>query len=226
MRFKKVLIIVCGLLLSSMVQGQSVLRKDSALYQNDFMPKLAVQWVASQNLGHFSTHMLALEHSLNDMVNIEYALGVIYDRNVLEVDEIYFNEKSGFKSGVKLKFYDKGYRRFRTFYAIEAFFNHRNYDRTRAFELGCGAGCSFFQEHTYRIGDNSLGLRINAGVLFPITSSWYIEMEAALGAKHNDLSSVNKPTEAIAALGRTYLEDQRFIDYSFNLNIKLAYRIK
>ena len=226
MCFKNGLIIMCGLLLSSSVQGQNILRKDSALYQNDFIPKLAVQWVTSQNLGHFSTLMLGFEHSLTNKMNLEYALGVIYDRNVLEVDDTYFQNKSGFKSTLKLKFYDDGYRDFRVFHGVETFINHRNYDRTRTFEMGCGAGCSFFQERNYRIQDNTLGLRANAGVLMPIKSSLYLEIEAAVGVERNSLRSENKPAEAIAVFGRTYREDQRFTDYSFNLNIKLAYRLK
>ncbi len=170
--------------------------------------------------------MLAFEHRLVDRVNLEYALGLIYDRNVIEDDVIYFDEKQGFKSGVKVKFYNRSDHSFQAFYGLEAFFNHRLYERTRTFKRACNAGCTYFEQRTYDIENNTLGLRLNAGLFTAISSRLYIEMEAGMGLQHSNLTSEGKPENVIRMYGRLLAEDETVINYALNVNIKLAYRIK
>lgn len=215
-----------GLGLAFQVQAQKVYQSDSSHWPDQPIPELAVHWVASQHLGRFSAHMLAFEHRLVDRVNLEYALGLIYDRNVIEDDEIYFDGKQGFKSGVKVKFYNRSDRSFQMFYGLEAFFNHRMYERTRTFELNCSAGCTYFEQRTYDIENNTLGLRLNAGLFSPVSSRLYIEMEAGMGLQYSNLTSTGKPEGVIRTYGRLLAEDETVTNYSLNVNIKLAYRIK
>ncbi len=215
-----------GLALGFHLQAQKVYHLDSTYYSVQPVPQLAVHWLASQHLGRFSAHMFSIEHRIADRINLEHGIGVIYNRNVIEDDEIYFNRKRGFKSSTKIKFYHKSDRSFQPFYGLEAFFNHRNYERTRTFELSCGADCTFFESRTYNIENNSLGLRINAGLISPISSRFYLEMEAGMGIQQSNLTSSGKPHEFIRRFGRLFAEDETLTNYALNLNIKLAYLIK
>lgn len=224
--YRTLVLSLLGLWLTLCVTAQTVYRLDSSYYPNQPIPELAVHWVASQNLGHFPAHMLAFEHRLAGRINLEHAIGLIYDRNVFEDDDIYFERKKGFKSGMKVKFYDQTDRPFQPFYGLEAFFNHRTYERTRTFELSCGTDCAYFQQRTYEIENNTLGLRLNAGLVSPLTDHLYIEMEVAMGVRHSNLTSTGKPSDFLTQYGRLHAEDETITNYAINLNIKLAYRIK
>lgn len=217
---------ILGVGLTFSTLAQNVYRLDSSYYADEPIPELVVHWVASQNLGHFSTHMLSFEHRLADRINLEHSLGLIYNRNVIDDDDIYFERKRGFKSGVKVKFYDKSDRPFIPFYGLEAFFNHRMFERTRTFELSCGTDCNYFERRTYDIDNNTLGLRVSAGLTSPLSDRLYIELEGAMGIQHSNLTSSGKPEDFLTQYGRLYAEDEAVTNYAINMNIKLAYRIK
>lgn len=190
------------------------------------VPVLAVKWIASQQFAHFPAHMVAVEHRLAGKLQIEHGLGLVFARDFADDDPVYFNDKGGFKSFTKAKFYLNRMKPFAFYTGIEVFFNHFTFERTRTFERPCGTDCSFFERRTYDVKNSELGFRVNAGLNSSITNRLYLEAEVGVGMRNNNLVSNNRPIDFLRFYGRIHPEEERVGNYAFNLNLKLAYVLK
>ena len=206
----------------SVLKGQTT---DTLIRQTTKKPNLAIRWVPSQLFGPFPSYMFAVEHALDEKINLEYVLGTVYDGRFGSDDEQYFIDKRGFKSAVRLKFYGT-LQQWRVYFALEGFFSQFKFDRDRTFELACGADCSFFERRRYLITNNQFGLRWYGGIQVPVTRRIYFELEFAMGLKSTRFDPSNFPEEPITIFGRPFTDEESRLDLALNAGFSLAYRLK
>ncbi len=156
----------------------------------NYFPKLAIKFFPSHMLGRFGATVFSLEHSIAPRYALEYRLGAVNSRDnafTNSDDDQYFANKSGFKSSVMFKFKTSKIDFEKPFFGVEAFYNDYTFDRTKTVELGCGVGCSFFQELNYGMTQKEYGLRLNAGAQFFLESWILVEISGALGVEYFDI---------------------------------------
>ncbi|WP_286756780.1 hypothetical protein [Roseivirga sp. UBA838] len=217
---------------------------DGSAYE--VLPRLMLKYYGSQYIGQFTSHMLAGEYVWPTGKGIELRLGGLIDRNVLNYDELYFSNKSGFKSSLIFKQYishgqpilqiagrpvlgvSQASKGVIPYYGLELFYNELGFDRTRTYKLSCGQDCDYFERVNYGMVDKRVGVRTQLGFVAEIAGPFYFESSIALGAMSSQLKADDrKPIEYEKEYGLKFREGsssarlQWAVDVSFKLVIRL-----
>jgi len=224
-------------------QGQQgYFQEDEDSLQFD-SPELAIKIIPSQLLWRFPSYAIGLEHRLKSNLSLDYTFGIIQDKNVFNDDEIYFDNKSGFKSSIMLKSYQVDFGaigslfnflngpgdevNFRHYVGFEILYNNINFERTRTFSFDCENNCEYFERATYGVRREEVGLRLNVGFMAELVGPVSLEIAWALGMVRQSYSTDNlKPVGYTRAYGTFYEENTSRVAPSLNFNIKLSVDLK
>ena len=92
--------------------------------------------------------------------------------------KVYFEDLSGIKFAAAVRRYvEIDNPAFNTYYGLQLFYNYANFQRTRTFEINCPTGgCSFFQNHSYQMQENQLGIRALSGLVAQVFGNLFAEL--------------------------------------------------
>lgn len=193
---------------------------------SNYFPRLAVKFFPMHMLGRFGATVFSLEHSIAPKYAMEYRLGAVNSRDnafTNSDDDVYFANKSGFKSSVMFKFKTSKINFEKPFFGIEAFYNDYQFDRTKILELGCGVGCTYYQQLNYGMSQKEYGLRLNAGAMFFLESWILVEISGALGVKYFDIKPDRElPLNVVNTIIGKYPDSDSGFAFAIDIALKIG----
>ena len=69
------------------------------------IPRLMLKAIPSYHISLFPSYVFEAEYAFNDRVSIATKFGSVYNQTTNSYDDVYYRNKSGFKSAITAKFY-------------------------------------------------------------------------------------------------------------------------